>query len=447
MQVIKKFLIVTLLSINVASFFYSLEISLFIIMFTAFLLFSSELIRPVYTGMLVLVLIMIHVPTPHVTVLEGFMSPVLLFMLAIVGVGTAFANSGLGSWFIYALVKLAQKWTLPLPVLLCLSFIPLPLFLPSAIARNAMLHPIMKKFLDHTKNVIVAKKIHLTIGSLNPLGSTAMLTGGLSPIVTAGFLMGFTWGEWFIYMSIPFYSFMFLGLLYLSIRYRTKGDGEKEAYKRFLDDVKKPTFHKEDFKLIMILFIMMAIWLSESWHGMHPSIAAAIGVVCMLLFTRTLVWHDVKHSSVWGNLIIIGSLLSLVSALGYYGIITIITDQMLFLFTFDSNPALMLVMIILCCILFNLIVPNGLVSLIFLLPLFLQLSHQIGIEPVIVAVTVVMVLDGVKFYPSQSIPLLMVYDRKIFTVSDVSQMGVAMTICLIIVLFAVVMPYWSLLGL
>lgn len=58
-----------------------------------------------------------------------------------------------------------------------------------------------------------------------------------------------------------------------------------------------------------------------------------------------------------------------------------------------------------------------------------------------------MTVDTLNYYPAQSTPLLMVYDGKYFGPADVLKFGFAMTVILIVGLFAAVLPYWGLLGL
>src|SRR5262249_61928157 len=51
----------------------------------------------------------------------------------------------------------------------------------------------------------------LALGVLNPLASSALLTGGLASMTAASLLGGFSWLRWFALMSVPYYALLFGG--------------------------------------------------------------------------------------------------------------------------------------------------------------------------------------------------------------------------------------------
>ncbi len=67
----------------------------------------------------------------------------------------------------------------------------------------------------------------LAMGSLNRLASTALLAGGITPVVVAaliadfGLIDDFSWTRWFILMAVPFYLILILGGLAVFLIYRS----------------------------------------------------------------------------------------------------------------------------------------------------------------------------------------------------------------------------------
>ena len=55
----------------------------------------------------------------------------------------------------------------------------------------------------------------LALGMLNPLASSALLTGGIASIAAATLLGGFSWLGWFALMAVPYYALIFLGGIWL----------------------------------------------------------------------------------------------------------------------------------------------------------------------------------------------------------------------------------------
>jgi di/tricarboxylate transporter len=462
----KRLVVLLLVAINAAAFFVPLPQAIILIAITSVILFSTEVIAPVYTSFILIILLFFHVPTAdQLVALYGFQSPVVFFLIAVIGVGVALAHSAPGQWFLYQLSKVVIRSSLPLPFLLLLSFIPLSLFLPSSITRNAMLYPLMQQFIGQHKLQREARRVYLTLGVLNPLSSSAILTGGLSSLITASLLGGFTWGKWFLYMAIPYYTVMLLGMGYILIRYpiraQIKGqdqkntaiDQEDDASREFEQELlpqemmKKPAFAREDWVILFTLVLMVGLWVSDSLHHLQPVVPALIGLMVLCLFTRSLNWDDIKRSSAWDNVMILASLLSLVEAMNRYGVLSLVAKELGDVFPDDWSNPFLLVLIVGFTILFNVFIPNITVCVTFLVPLFAQISLKIGLDPVLVGLVIAMVIDGIKFYPTQSTPLLMVYNGRDFTVRDVSQMGIAMTLLFLCALFGVIIPYWGWLGL
>jgi solute carrier family 13 (sodium-dependent dicarboxylate transporter), member 2/3/5 len=86
-----------------------------------------------------------------------------------------------------------------LPALI-LSLPLLALLVPSAITRNAILIPAYRDALESMglqNNTRVGRALMLALGMLNPLASSALLTGGIGSIAAATLLGGFSWLRWF----------------------------------------------------------------------------------------------------------------------------------------------------------------------------------------------------------------------------------------------------------
>lgn len=344
----------------------------------------------------------------------------------------------------YHFEKSIQRFKfLPISFILMLSFIPMSLFLPSSITRNAMLYPLLKEVVQK-KYPWESKRIYLTLGLINPIASSAFLTGGLSALVTASLLGGISWGKWLLYMSVPYYLMMICGQMYILLRYPVKGQSKLTQP---VDTKRgKLPFKKEDWLIVITMVGVTLLWISDTWHKLHPAAPALIGVLVLFIFTQSIEWNDIKSSSVWENVMIIGALLSLIEALNRYGGFEILTSWVFKIFPVSLNDFILVLLCILITIIFNLFIPNITVCVTFLVPLFIQLSLQIGVNPIVTALVTTMTVDSIKFYPSQSTPLLMVYDRNKFGIKDVFHMGATLLIMLIIIVLFLILPYWKLIG-
>ena len=87
-----------------------------------------------------------------------------------------------------------------------ISFPVLTLVLPSATTRTGILVHVYEQALSLSKvakDSPFSKAIMMSLNSINRLASTAILTGGITPIVAASLVGGISWSHWLVMMLIP----------------------------------------------------------------------------------------------------------------------------------------------------------------------------------------------------------------------------------------------------
>ena len=426
-----------------ALFFLPVQGAVIVVAISSVIFFSTEALPPVTASFVLLVLLSLHLPrADQAIVFSGFQSSLLFFLIAVSGVGLAVSRSGLGAWFIAKLEHLMRTSSLPLPVLLCLSFFPLSFILPSSVTRNAMLKPLLGDFFSRNGAQGEAKRIGLTLGVLNALASSALLTGGLAPMVSASILGGFSWVRWFVMMAVPYYLLMFAGVGYLLLKYPVAQNYLESAPQ---EKLQSPSLARRDWYVLAVLLLMVGLWVTDAWHGLPAVVPALIGF-SLFLVGDCLKWQSLKQTGTWDTVIILGTLLSLVEAMRRFGVLDMLTSRLTGMLPAQWPTAVLLLAIMLATVIMNLLIPSITVCLTLLLPLFTHLATGLGLSPLLVGLMVTMTVDSVKFYPAQSTPLLMVYDREDFTAKDVASMGIVMLVALAVLLLAVYVPYWGLIG-
>ena len=427
---------------NIYAFFYMpVSGALIVVAVSSVVLFSTEALPSVTASFLLLVLLSLHLPkTEQAVVFSGFQSSLLFFLIAVTGVGLAVSRCGLGAWFIENLEHTMRTSRLPLPVLLCLSFFPLSFILPSSVTRNAMLRPLVSDFLQRNEVQTEAKRVWLTLGILNALASSALLTGGLAPMVSASILGGFSWGRWFVMMAVPYYLLMCAGLGYLLLCYPVR----EKVFANVIVAERHPLARRDWFVLVVLL-LMVGLWVTDSWHGLPAVVPAMIGFF-LFLVGDCIEWQSIRETKTWDTIIVLGTLLSLVEAMRRFGVLDMLTAQLRYMLPAQWPAWALMLAILLATVLINLLIPSITVCLTLLLPLFTQLARGLGLSPVLVGLMITMTVDSVKFYPTQSMPLLMVYDREHFGTREVASMGVVMLVALMVLLLTVFLPYWRFIG-
>src|SRR5262245_24617558 len=182
--------------------------------FAGTVLWVSEAIPLGLTGLIVLVLLGLCPGIHFPEMAAGFAGEVLFFLIGAVAIGTAVETSGLATRAARFLCRSARGDPSKLYAQLIVGFPVLAFLLPSAITRNAILVPAYSDALavmgiDRTKRC--GRAIMLALGVLNPLASSALLTGGITSITAASLMGGFSWLTWFALMAVPYYLLLCLG--------------------------------------------------------------------------------------------------------------------------------------------------------------------------------------------------------------------------------------------
>ncbi len=443
---VKRAVLAIVAALGLLTLFVDGRSAILLVAMISVLLFSTEAMGLIPSCFLLLTLLSLSLDAAerHLA-FSGFQSSILYFLIAATGVGTAVSKSGLGRWFIVRLKGVVYKTRYPLPALLVGSFFPLSFILPSSVTRNAVLHPLLDEFLDtQPLGYLDAPRVRLTLGMLNPLASSALLTGGLAPMVSASLLGGFSWGRWFVLMAVPYYLLMLAGLGYLLARYKVPEEHKMSQPGEEIHS-EKVRLCRSDWFILAILLMMVLFWVTDFWHGL-PAVVPAIAGFTALLIGGCVEWSDIKRTQTWDTVIVLGTLLSLVEAVKHYGVLDLLVGRLEAVLPPSGNELLLLLGFMLATVLFNLLIPSITVCLTLLIPIFTQLAASLGLNPVLVGLIITMTVDSVKLYPTQSTPLLMVYDNRVFKTRDVATMGIFMLAMLSVLGIVIFRPYWGMLG-
>ena len=177
------------------------------------------------TGMGAVVLLTLLRAVPDIeAALYGFSQPVPYFLIGILTLGLGVQQSGLANRMAGYLIRLARGSPRALYAQMLVSFAALTFALPSASTRGAILVHVYEDVMGrwniestHPLN----KGIMMAMGSLNRLGSTALLAGGITPVVASALIADFSWTRWFLLMAVPFWSILVVGGLAVFLLYRS----------------------------------------------------------------------------------------------------------------------------------------------------------------------------------------------------------------------------------
>jgi len=287
------------------------------VMALAVLLWATEALPIAVAGIGGVILLVLTGAVPNIEAgVYGFSQPVVYFLIGILTLGLAVHQSGLAERMATFLIRGAVGSPRWLYVQMLFSFAALAFALPSAGTRGAIMVHVYEQVLAHW-NVppehALYKALMMAMGSLNRLGSTALLAGGITPVVASGLLGDFSWTQWFLLMGIPFYANLVVGgtLLYFFYRSGFRLGDSLGAGKLDPGPVKPVEIRAGAIALLTAL-----LWFTDFAHGLHPAVPALIAMGLILTpGIGILSWQEFERNLGWSNFFVIATSLSLAHAL------------------------------------------------------------------------------------------------------------------------------------
>ena len=415
------------------------------------ILWATEAISIAVTGLLGVVLLVLLGTTGTMSeAIHGFSHPVAYFLIGILTLGLAVHRSGLAERLSMILIRGSNSKPTLLYIQMLFSLALLTFALPSASTRGAILIHVYQKVLDswgidriHPFN----RAIMMALGTLNRLASTALLAGGITPVVTSALLGGeFSWTQWFLLMSVPFYLNLIIGGLFLYLIFR-KGFQFKPP-RLNADDFQLGKLKPIEIRSALIVSITALLWFTDFIHGMHPAIPALIALVIILLpRIGIMTWTEFERDLGWSNFFVIATSLSIANVLVTTGAAAWSSELIVGGVTeLQDNPTMVLLIMSFGFAIVRFFMPNGAGYFALMIPIVMASGQMLGLNPLICGMAVVVVGDSVVYYAAGGTSAVFVFQNARISGPEIFKFAVIMTLVTISVLFAVAIPYWKLLG-
>lgn len=411
-------------------------------------LWCTEAVPAAVTALVVvLALVLTHAVAGFPEALAGFSSPVAYFLLGVLTIGLAVSKSGLAERVARFFLRRSQGSARSLYLQLLLAFPLLTLILPSATTRTGILVHVYEQALtlaEVPRRAPLARAVMMALNSINRLASTILLTGGITPMVSAALIGGIGWTEWLLLMSVPYLVLLLLGagLIYFSYR---RGFGERLP--PLLEAPPRPLSGKE-LRTLAITAGASLLWLTDAVHHLHPVIPALLAWIFLLLpRVGVLSWSEFERDIGWTNFFVLAASLSLARALESSGasawlaqlIVTAVPH-------FRGEPVLVIATLLAAAVPVRLLVPNITGFLAIAIPIAMSIGAATGVNPTVCGLAVMIAGDAVLYYPAQSASSLAVYDRGYLTAPEIFRFGAGMTLLAFMVVLLIALPYWSAVG-
>lgn len=411
------------------------------------ILWISEAVPLGVTALLVSALLGL---SPGITLpqaLVGFTSEVTFYLVGVVAIGAAVESSGLAERAARFLSRRARGNPTRLYAQMIAALPALAFLVPSAITRNAILIPAYRDALGAmgiSKTGRVGRALMLALGMLNPLASSALLTGGIASMAAAALLGGFSWLGWFAAMAVPYYALILLGGIYLRVMVGPFETGNAEQPPA----ATAQPLALAEIKTLATLAVTAILWLTDRVHGLSPALPALLAAIYLLCpGVGVLSWKTFESKLAWGLILTVGASMSLARLMTDTGAASwlghMLVSQVVSLAAF---PLALIVMLVAAVTLIHLAITNLAACIALLIPIAATMAEAAGLNAVVCGLVVTIAVDAVILYPVQTAANLLAYESGYFAASDVRRFGFGMLgLTIVVVLFS--LPYWAMLGL
>jgi anion transporter len=411
-------------------------------------LWGFETLPPGVTGVVAIMALVFTHAVPSIREgLAGFADPIAYFLIGVLTMSVAVARSGLAERVAHLLLARGRGRAGALYVHLLLALPPLALLLPSATTRTGILVHVYDQAFALGRvppGAPLARAIMLVLNSVNRLSSTILLTGGITPIVAAGLIGTISWTRWFVLMSVPYLALIALAAAAIYLRYRHGFRPEVQVPPR----PEPRPLSSVEWRTALITAGAGLLWLTDSVHHWHPTLPALLAWVCFLMpGLGVLTWRQFEQEVGWTNFFVIAASLSLAQALSRSGASDWLAGGVVgAAHSVAESPWMVVGVLLAASSVVRLLIPNITGFLAATIPVAMSVGTTAGLNPILCGLIVTIAGDAVLYYPAQSASSLVVYERGHLTAGEIFGFGLLMTALAALVVLAVALPYWALIG-
>jgi len=377
----------------------------------AVILWSTTSLNAAYVALAAMMLLILTGGSSQEQLYEALASDVVWLMIGAFVLGASVQQTGLAARLTQLVVTRAGTvgsvfW------LLTTMLIPLSFFIPSTSGRAAVVIPIFHTIAKAAGDRRITRALAILMPTVILVATITTLIGAGSHLVANDLLyqiakqrLSFT--QWLLY-GLPF------GIVasYLSCWVIMRLFLDKSHLKRELQI--KQTQHqplsRSEWKTLLVISLMVALWLTESWHGFE---IATITVAGALLLTAPSIgvisWKDGLKAVSWNLVIFVGAALVLGRALIESGAAKWIIDQMFGVTGIVGTESRLVILLFLSFISLtsHIYMTSHTARAAALVPALLYLGSSLQLNPVAVLFISTVGMDYCLTFPVSSKALLM----------------------------------------
>lgn len=447
-----------------ASKFSAMNVSMLAVFAGALILWMTEAIPNYQTSLILIIALVLTGVLPekeayaqlgHKVMWLNIMSFILASMLVATGVAKRFAL-----WFIVRFGKNSSS--------LFISFIVINIvlsaFISATTAKAAILLPIFMVVAavygatgGQNKNNFGRSLVLQNLLNIN-MGAGMFVTGSGANLIAAALIGGAIGSEIFFsdWMMAAFpvqLAIMFIGLLLANrVFFPLKKEerlpqipGGMDRLKKELDAMGKVSI--KEIKSMVIFGSILALWITDRWHGISPTAVAFLGgIVALLPRIGVIKWNDVDIP--WHLLLFSAGAYTLGAGFKVTDLPAISVNNAFDAMGLGQDTPFWLLYVILTggMLISALVFQSKTMRTLIFVPIAIGVAQKFGFSVVSLALPVAFLIEHVYVLPFNSKPAALLYVTDHYTMTDSFKFGIAMMLVAWIMSITMAMTYYRFLG-
>jgi solute carrier family 13 (sodium-dependent dicarboxylate transporter), member 2/3/5 len=411
-------------------------------------LWVTELFPLWVTSLLIPVVLTMAGTLDATAALAPFFNPIIVLFFAGFMLAEAMRRAGLDHLAATAIVARAGRGPVVLFAAMLGVAAVMSMFMSNT-AAVALLVPIALAVTEPLHHLGYRKALVLGIAYAATIGGVGSAIGTPANLLAIEFLDTFadrsiSFVEWFAF-GLPM-VLLFLPVMGAYLWWRAGVSIEQDGFAQAraaahaeLQHVGRPT--RDQWTVLIVFVGILAGWLSQTAHDIHPGIIALAGVVVLAMLGRILP-EDLGRIS-WASLLTFGGGLALGLALVESGTSDWVATKLADLAVLPTALAVAAVAMLALALT---TVASNTASAAILIPLTIPLAAVLGIEPTILVV-VVAIASSIDFALVIGTPPTMIaYSTRLYTAGQIFRLGIVLDLVGLGLLVTAVVAIWQLLG-
>lgn len=420
----------------------------------AIVVWATEIIPFGQTSLLVLICLVITGASSIEEAFSGFATGAIYLIIGGMMMAQAVNQTTLGKRITYALM--ARTRGDMKRMLWAVILIPqiLAFFIPATGVRTTLLLPLVMSvvhLLQLSERSGTKKQLLVGLAFGANVSGTAILPAAIGNVLTIEVLDIYL-DQNISYFAWLWYTFpIWLGMIPVTWWCVRKAfPAEQESYTELASVMREKIqelgpLTREEKRCLLILTITVLLWMSEGWHGLHPSVPALLAVI-MMSFPRigVVAWKEVVRVD-YDMVLLLGATLSLGMVLNKSGAIDVVTNWLAgpWLMSLAGYPLLLILVIIVMTHIYHLGVSNVSTAVVTLLPILIGVALKIGVDPVVLCVLAAVTSLYGFLLVVETIPNVVVHGTGELKQRDFWRAGIPLTVWSVIILLVVASTWWQ----